>query len=412
MLTGDNVVLMQLSPDQLVTEIKREPDLETQGKLIAVVLGKYAKLRGEWTAILDNHTGGLEKARTGEYAQVLGCTPDYHSVVTASFHLVHTWPQSVVPYLEAQLCAINDVSRGTNLFRAIEWEQLSRSYVFNMHQTMEIVATIEDLNGQIAVLELIRERVLENGRKGTLIIIDPESGDQMIPGERSYGELIQTVLKDSLDKELEERKLQSYLADARNKRNPKHPRGEHGAIVWSKQPRVLAKLLEDLRMEHQIECEANRLAALAASHFVDWFDCEFGDDELVPHFQVPQDPSRSEGPIVWAGTHASLVWVIVSLVKHGFIIATAEKDYGNLILTHFVDKERRQFEKKPLTVAKSRASTATKGSKTTEIAERVLLRALALNRQLEPSVRCRYWLSSVVRGEPVQRCQRFPNGQS
>jgi hypothetical protein len=124
------------SHDAVLNHVDAITDPAHRATVIVQLLQAYGKAEARWSELLNSHPSGLDKRRTQEYADTLGCPPEFDRVVSASYNLTHVWPQKTVPLLETDLDVLNIRAEVEQLYRVIEWDRLSRLFYFDIRRIM------------------------------------------------------------------------------------------------------------------------------------------------------------------------------------------------------------------------------------------------------------------------------------
>jgi len=215
---------------------------------------------------------------------MLGCAANFESVVTASYNVLNVWPAKTVPLLEATLELLKTRGEIESLFRAIKWDRLSERYYFDIRRVM---ATVEEMatavTGRIEALEQVRESLLAHGSSGTLILTDPETGEEVQPEEDRYGDVVVAALRDFLDRELYRLRTVPYVAARRAGTPGDYNLHEVGLIRWGAPLELLSKLLRDLVSCDPIRCSLDDLPSVAVCHFGDKFEQALAENGFIAH---------------------------------------------------------------------------------------------------------------------------------
>jgi hypothetical protein len=185
---------------QTIAYIDGITDQKRRADEIVHVLSKFQTISRDWRKALGDAQGGLQKDRTDEYVQVLGCTPHFDAVVSASYNIVSVWPEHTVPLLETILWIIGMEAEATQLFRIQDWDSLSQRFYFDFRRIRTELDRIEDIEVKIEAYEKVREKVIQHGRSGTLIIINPKTGKSVQPEEEeTYDRLVENLFVEDID---------------------------------------------------------------------------------------------------------------------------------------------------------------------------------------------------------------------
>lgn len=233
----------------------------------------------------------------------------------------------------------------------------------------------------IVQLEEIRRSVLANGKSGTLIMIDPDNGNEVQPEEEAYGDVLVTALRDYLDPELYKLKTIPYVAGKQSGREPEHDPHYTDQIRWNASRKALIALLEGLLSRGLIEATLDQLPAIAVCHFSDKFEEPFSVDELSPYFSKRPKVEAPEEcpPIVWKGDQPPLAHLIVSLAARN-MIAHKTSAYLDITTTHFVKAGGAEYNRGTLRSSKGRIKKMKESSTSLEPVERILVELLKIER--------------------------------
>ncbi len=366
-----------------VQSIDAIEDPQRRAEAIVGVLRSYSSVRDEWQAVVKAHPQGLDKRKTHEYAAMLGCAATFESVVTASYNLLNVWPAKTVALLEATLELLNIRGEIEGLFRAIEWDRLSERYYFDIRRVMATIEDMADVTLKIKALEQVRESLLAHGSSGSLILIDPESGEEMQPEEDRYGDVVVAALRDFLDPELYRLRTIPYVAARRSGTPGEYDPHEVGLIRWSAPLEHLSQLLRDLVSYDLIDCSLDDLPSVAACHFGDKFERVLTHDELREMFgtQARGGPAEDCGPILWKSEQAPLTHLVFGLAENGFI-GHKPSSYLDLIIAHFAKPDGSAFSRRSLTASKNKIQSMKQPTETVAQTEQVLTQLKVAERRI------------------------------
>jgi len=317
-----------------ITDQKRRADE------IVDILSKFQTVSRDWRKVLGDAQGGLQKDRTDEYVQVLGCAPHFDAVVSASYNTVSVWPEHTVPLLETILWIIGVEAEATQLFRIQDWDSLSQRFYFDFRRIRTELDRIEDIEVKIEAYEKVREKVIQHGRSGTLIIIDPKTGKWRQPEEEPYDRLVENLFIEDIDPLLFKLRTIPFVAARKQRTASKHNPHNIGAIKW-----------------RGFAAGYDQLPHILVHHFCDKWEFSFSLEDALPYFSRSPDldanGKQSPESIVWVGDQVPLLELIMELIRRDFI-SHAEDRYGDVITNHFVDKSGAPFKEGSLRSTKAK----------------------------------------------------------
>ncbi len=243
------------------------------------------------------------------------------------------------------------------LFRVIEWDRLSERYYFDTRRVMATIEEMADVTLRIKALEQVRESLLAHGSSGTLILIDPESGEEVQPEEDRYGDVVVAALRDFLDPELYKLRTIPYVAARRSGTPGAYDPHEVGLIRWGAPFELLPQMLRDLVSFDLIGCFLDDLPSVAACHFGDKFERALTNDELREMFD---------------------------LAGNGFI-GHKQRSYLDLIIAHFVKPDRSPFSRRSLTASKNNIQSMKQPTEGLAQVERIVAQLLVAERRIRES---------------------------
>jgi hypothetical protein len=346
------------SRTKTIEHVDAVEDQERRAAEIIDILTIYRNVDQKWRQALRDAPNGLQKSNTDEYAEVLGCPPDFDAIAAASFQILTVWPVQTVPLLESILGIIGSEAESTQLLRIQDWENLSQRYYFDIRRVRTELERIEQTDAKIQALKDVRSAVVENGRSGALIVVDPTTGNPVQSEEEdAYDRVVEMALKDYLDPELFKLETMPYVAARKKKEQPTHNPHMKGAIKWRKSLPALVTLLEELLSRGLVAAEYHELAYLLVYHFCDKWEFPYSVEEALPHFSMTPRMDSSEQPeqdsIVWIGDLVPLCQLVYDLIHKGYV-SNNEDDYKSLITTHFVNGTGGSFNEGSLRSTKAK----------------------------------------------------------
>lgn len=343
---------------QTIAYIDGITDQERRAQEIIDILSTYQRVSKRWRTMLRDASVGLEKDRTDEYVEILGCAPHFDTVVSASYQLLSVWPEHTVPLLETNLWIIGVEAEATQLFRIQDWDSLSQRFYFDFRRIRTELDRIEEIDTKIEAYEKVREKVVQHGRSGTLIIIDPKTGKWRQPEEEEpYDRLVENLFTEEIDPMLFKLRTIPFVAARKQKTPSKHDPHNIGAIKWRGSLPGLVTLLEELLSRGLIAARYDQLPHFLVHHFCDKWEFSFRLEDALPYFsRIPDLEAGAEistEPIVWSGEMVPLLDLITQLIGRDFI-SHGEDRYGDVITNHFVDKSGVPFKEGSLRSTKSK----------------------------------------------------------
>jgi hypothetical protein len=343
---------------QTITYIDGITDQKRRADEIIDILSTYQRVSKRWRTMLRDASVGLEKDRTDEYVEILGCAPHFDTVVSASYQLLSVWPEHTVPLLETIHWIIGIEAETTQLFRIQNWDSLSQRFYFDFRRIRTELDRIEEIDTKIEAYEKVREKVIQHGRSGTLIIIDPKTGKWRQPEEEEpYDRLVENLFTEEIDPMLFKLRTIPFVAARKRKTRPKHDPHNNGAIKWRGSLPGLVTLLEELLSRGLITARYDQLPHFLLNHFCDKWEFSFRLEDALPYFSrtpaIGAQKARPTEPITWACGQVPLLELITQLIGRDFI-SHGEDRYGDVITNHFVDKSGAPFKEGSLRTTKTK----------------------------------------------------------
>jgi hypothetical protein len=204
---------------------------------------------------------------------------------------------------------------------------------------------IQDLEARLDAYELFIEKAFENIRKGTLVLLDPNTGTQVHPQANHYKDECNRIISEHLSSIVDSLKLLIYLDYKRKGENPEISPTSVGPIKWLADDASLVRLLQLLLKHNYINSKYADLCGIASGHFIDAYNQPFTNERLRKHFDHPEsiEDKTITTKIQWNHTEAMIIYLIVQLIDRR-IIQHRMDQYAHIIEEHFRNKKGNDFK--------------------------------------------------------------------
>lgn len=345
------------SYDELVREIEAIPSLHEKIGFLQFQVETYQEMASSWRKATDPIAGNIPRDRVLEFAELLGCEPDYQTVIDHAYSILYQWPRQILPHVATlarslTLLAEEASEHGySHPFTAADLEQLTDTYLFNVRAVFTDEMKAAPVRRRLAYLEELQKDLISLVTKGRLIITDPDTGVELPPGEKSQRAFVLEYLRSTLGPMIQECRQVIIFEEAGTKIDHRYAYDLDDHILWRESPRKLVRLLEVLIEEDLIRISPSAIPSVVQNHFVDETYNRFYPSEISSLIAQPIGVYTDFGdtPIPWAGTEGLLAILVSELDDFDFIDCPADTKgnlrYGELIQMHFVNRKGSPFKK-------------------------------------------------------------------
>jgi len=346
-MAHSNFLTFDFEPGRVFQEIEYIDDLERRFNFINDLISIYKEIKPKWRKVLQNHPKGLIREKTEEYAEILRITPDYDKVIETSYNIMNAWPQWVLPKLNTYKTVIkirhvpDTLSYNYEIFKKEEIE----SHALDIAYIKREFDKIQNLEERLYKYEQYIEIVFEFLRKGTLVLIDPNTGNHIQPKANHYQAECNRIIEEHLYPIVHSLKLMIYLDSKRRGDIPTVSPTEIGPIKWLADDTKLVELFQLLLRYSLINVKYADLFGIISGHFIDAYNQAYTYDYLKNYFDHPDsiEDNSITSKIHWQQTEAMLIYLIDRLI-HWKIIQHKPDNYAYIIEKHFKNKKGANFK--------------------------------------------------------------------